>query len=167
MLSMATGSLRTHSFSLIPGTLSPTQHVSSTVTNSPRWFTHDPAVYPDPMSFRPECYITTPTHTAEPDLCTWIFGYSRRACPGRYVADNALFITIAQTLSVFNVTKPVENGVVIEPELKFERGAISHLVTYRASIEPRSEKHAEVIKQAELEYPWEKSDVEALKTVNW
>jgi hypothetical protein len=119
------------------------------------------------MSFRPERYITTPTHTAEPDPRTWVFGYGRRACPGRYVADNALFITIAQTLTVFNVTKPVENGVVIEPELKFERGAISHPVPYRASIEPRSEKHAEVIKQAELEYPWEKSDDEALKTMNW
>jgi hypothetical protein len=137
------------------------------VTNSPRWFTHDPAVYPDPMSFRPERHITTPTHTAEPDPRTWTFGYGRRVCPGRYVADNALFITIAQALSVFNVTKPVENGVVIEPELKFEPGVVSHPIPYRASIKPRSEKHTELIKQAELEYPWEESDVEALKTVKW
>jgi hypothetical protein len=68
---------------------------------------------------------------------------------------------------VFNVTKPVENGVTIEPELKFEPGVVSHPIPYKTSITPRSEKHAQIIKQAEIEHPWEESDVEALKTVKW
>jgi cytochrome P450 len=131
------------------------------------WFTHDPAVYPDPMTFRPERFIETPTHKAEPDPRTWTFGYGRRVCPGRYVADNALFITIAQSLAVFKIEKLVENGKVVEPELKFEPGVVSHPVPYRTSIVPRSEEHRERIKKAEKEYPWEESDVEALKTVKW
>jgi hypothetical protein len=106
-------------------------------------------------------------HTAEPNLRTWIFSYSRRACPSRYVTDNALYITIVQTLTVFNVTKPVENSLIIKNKLKFERSAISYLVLYCASIEPCSEYHTEVTKQAELEYPWEKSGAETLKTVKW
>jgi hypothetical protein len=131
------------------------------------WFTHDPAVYPDPMEFRPERFIETPTHMAEPDPRTWTFGYGRRVCPGRYVADNALFLTIAQSLAVFNVNKLVENGKVVEPETKFEPGVVSHPVPYRTSITPRSEEHRERIKLAEKEYPFEESDAAALKIMKW
>jgi cytochrome P450 len=131
------------------------------------WFTHDPATYPDPMSFRPERFIDTATHKAEPDPRTWTFGYGRRVCPGRYVADNALFLTIAQSLAVFKIEKPVENGKVVEPGLKFEPGVVSHPVPYKAYISPRSEEHREKIVAAEKEYPWQESDAEALKTVKW
>jgi len=61
-------------------------------------FMHDPNVYPDPMAFRPERHLDMPGHKAEPNPRNFIFGYGRRICPGRFVADNALFITIAQSL---------------------------------------------------------------------
>jgi cytochrome P450 len=131
------------------------------------WFTHDPAVYPDPMEFRPERFIETATHKAEPDPRTWTFGYGRRVCPGRYVADNALFLTIAQSLSVFKIEKLVENGKVIEPELKFEPGVVSHPVPYRTNITPRSEEHKQRILKAEKDYPFEESDAKALKNMKW
>jgi cytochrome P450 len=131
------------------------------------WFTHDPAVYPDPMAFRPERFINTPDHTAEPDPRTWTFGYGRRVCPGRYVADNALFLTIAQSLAVFKIDKLVEGGKVVEPELRFEPGVVSHPVPYRTSIVPRSEAHMERILEAEKVYPWEESDAEVLKNMKW
>ncbi|KAG9191377.1 hypothetical protein G6011_09465 [Alternaria panax] len=124
------------------------------------WFTHDPAVYPDPMTFRPERYLNGST---EPDPRTWIFGYGRRVCPGRYVADNALFTTIAQSLAVFNIEKPIENGKVVEPKVEFERGVVSHPKPYRVSITPRSEKCRELVKKAEDLYPWGESDAEALQ----
>ncbi|KAF2787590.1 cytochrome P450 [Melanomma pulvis-pyrius CBS 109.77] len=131
------------------------------------WFTHDPSVYPSPMTFLPERHLDTATHKAEPDPRNWIFGYGRRVCPGRYVADNALFITIAQSLAVFKIEKLVENGKTVEPEIKFEPGVVSHPVPYRTSIKPRSEKHAQLIRAAEKEYPWEESDAKALETVKW
>jgi cytochrome P450 len=130
-----------------------------------RWFTHDPAVYPDPMIFRPERYITTPTHTAEPDPRTWTFGYGRRVCPGRYVADNALFTTIAQSLAVFNIEKLVEGGKTVEPRIEFEPGVVSHPKPYRVSITPRSEECEELVRKAEEVYPWGESDAEALRGV--
>ncbi|KAH7351485.1 cytochrome P450 [Pyrenochaeta sp. MPI-SDFR-AT-0127] len=132
------------------------------------WFTHDPEVYPDPMVFRPERFLDTPTHKAEPDPRTWTFGYGRRVCPGRYVADNALFITIAQSLAVFKVEKLVDqDGKIVEPELKFEPGVVSHPIPYRTSVVPRSEMHRELIKKAEADFPWQPSDADALKTVKW
>lgn len=42
------------------------------------------------------------------------------------MADNALFITIAQALAVFKIEKLVENGKVVEPEIAFEAGVVSH-----------------------------------------
>ncbi|CAG5137089.1 uncharacterized protein ALTATR162_LOCUS38 [Alternaria atra] len=131
------------------------------------WFTHDPSVYPSPMTFLPERFFDTPTHKAEPDPRNWIFGYGRRVCPGRYVADNAVFMTIAQTLAVFKIEKLVENGKTVEPELKFEPGVVSHPVPYRTSIKPRSEKHKQLIRAAEKDYPWEESDAKVLETVKW
>ncbi|KAF3046783.1 hypothetical protein E8E11_009201 [Didymella keratinophila] len=131
------------------------------------WFTHDPEVYPDPMTFRPERYFNSPDHRAESDPRNFIFGYGRRICPGRWVADNALFITIAQTLAVFNIEKPVDEvtGEIVEPEIKFEPGAVSHPLPYKASITPRSEKHAARIRAAEQEYPWEESDAKELESI--
>lgn len=114
------------------------------------------------MTFRPERFLG---ETPEPDPRTWTFGYGRRVCPGRYVADNALFITIAQSLSVFNIEKLVENGKVIEPEVKFEAGVVSHPMSYKTSITPRSEKYAQLIRDAEAEYPFEESDAQKLKNI--
>ncbi|KAG9247444.1 cytochrome P450 [Calycina marina] len=131
------------------------------------WFTHNPAVYPDPMAFRPERFIDTATHKSEPDPRNFVFGFGRRVCPGRYVADNALFVTIAQALAVFSIEKPVENGVVVEPEIRFEAGLVSHPVPYRVAIKPRSKLHEDLIKASELKYPWEESDAKALENVQW
>ncbi|KAF1849093.1 O-methylsterigmatocystin oxidoreductase [Cucurbitaria berberidis CBS 394.84] len=130
-------------------------------------FTHDPTVYPEPMTFRPERYLETSTHKPEPDPRKFIFGYGRRICPGRYVADNALFITIAQSLAVFNVNKSVENGKTIEPEVKFEPGAISHPKPYRCSITPRSKAHEELIRASEQDYPFEESNAKELENSKW
>jgi cytochrome P450 len=131
------------------------------------YFTHDPEVYPDPMEFKPERHIETPTHKAEPDPRMYIFGYGRRICPGRQVADNALFITIAQSLAVFDITKVVEDGKVVEPEVRFEPGAISHPMPYRCSITPKSRAHEALVYAAEQDYPWEESDAKELENIKW
>jgi hypothetical protein len=128
-----------------------------------RWFTHDPSVYNKPTDFIPERFITTETHAAELDPRTFTFGYGRRACPGRHVADNALILTIAQTLATFNIGKAVENGKIVEPEVKFQAGVVSHPEPFKASIVPRSTKHAALIRRMESEFPWEQSDAEALQ----
>lgn len=130
-----------------------------------RWFTHDPSVYHAPMDFNPDRYLKA---EPEPDPRNWIFGYGRRVCPGRYVAENALFLTIAQSLTVFRVEKlRDEKGNIVEPDIKFEPGVVSHPVPYRISIKPRSEKHEMMIREAEKQYPWQESDAKALESVRW
>ncbi|EOA92259.1 uncharacterized protein SETTUDRAFT_114627 [Exserohilum turcica Et28A] len=129
-------------------------------------FMHDPAVYPSPMQFRPERFLATATHTPEPDPRSHIFGYGRRICPGRHVADNALFVTIAQTLAVFEITKALDAaGRVLEPDVRFEPGTVSHAAPFPCDIRPRSQMHEELVRDTEKRFPYEESDAKELEAM--
>ncbi|KAI1433867.1 cytochrome P450 oxidoreductase OrdA-like protein [Xylaria sp. CBS 124048] len=130
------------------------------------WFTHDPAVYKNPSTFDPSRFLGA---NPCPDPRDHIFGYGRRICPGRFFAYTSIWLTIAQSLAVFDIRKPLdEQGVEIEPPttdptVLFSTGAISHPKPFIAMVKPRSELHAELIKEAESLYPWEKGNVDELE----
>ncbi|KAE8825852.1 hypothetical protein PTNB73_09362 [Pyrenophora teres f. teres] len=132
------------------------------------WFTHDPSVYPDPATFSPERYIATPTHAPEPDPREFTYGYGRRVCPGRHVADNAIFITIARALAVFDIAKPVDGaGKVVEPCTEYSPGFAPYPVAFKADIRPRSKRHQDLVRDSKESYPWEESDAKELEKVRW
>jgi cytochrome P450 len=127
-------------------------------------FTHDPNVYPDPMVFRPERYLESPT---QPDPRQFVFGYGRRICPGRHVADNALFVTIAQVLTVFDIRKVVgRDGKDVEPEVRFVPGVIAHPVPFRCKIKVKKGRE-ELVRKSQEQYPLGESDAEELENVGW
>ncbi|KAI6083793.1 putative cytochrome P450 oxidoreductase OrdA-like protein [Hypoxylon rubiginosum] len=128
-------------------------------------FTHDPEVYHDPMEFKPERYLEQDGHKPELDPRTFVFGFGRRICPGRILADNSLYISIVQSLAVFNISKHVENGQEVEPFVHFEPGLISHPEPYKNLIKPRSPHHEKLIRSIEDRYPWEESDSKVLESV--
>ncbi|TDZ15801.1 O-methylsterigmatocystin oxidoreductase [Colletotrichum orbiculare MAFF 240422] len=127
------------------------------------YFTRDPKLYEDPAEFRPERFL--PTDGSEPptDPHKFVFGFGRRVCPGRILADNALFINIAQSLAVFNISKRVEDGREVEPTIKMAPGIITHPEHFETSIKPRSYKHEQLIRSVEKTYPWEESDAKTLQ----
>ena len=43
---------------------------------------------------------------------------------GMNLADASIFISCAMSLAVFNVSKPIENGRVVEPVYSFTSGTI-------------------------------------------
>jgi cytochrome P450 len=115
-------------------------------------FTHDPETFHEPMTFKPERFLGP---TSEPDPHTLVFGFGRRVCPGRVLADSSLYLSIAQSLAVFNISKTVdENGREVEPVVQFLPGIISHPLPFKTSLEPRSSKHKELIQSLEQEHPW-------------
>ncbi|KAI1147957.1 cytochrome P450 [Nemania diffusa] len=119
-------------------------------------FTHDPDTYKNPMAFRPERFLGK---DAEPDPLKFVFGFGRRACPGRILAQNTLFLTIAQTLAGFNVTKKAKS----DPMLNFGPGVVSRVPPFDCVIKPRSPRHEELVKSIENTYPWEESDSKVLE----
>lgn len=132
-----------------------------------RHFTHDPAVYHDPLSFKPERFLATET-APELDPHTFVFGFGRRVCPGRILADNALYLNVARSLAVFDVSKPVgEDGREVEPAVRMEPGVVSHPAPFRTAIKPRSPHHENLIRATEAAHPWEESDGKVLENITY
>jgi cytochrome P450 len=74
----------------------------------------DESIFPDPEDFNPDRWIQNPDL---PLGCAW--GWGRRACPGRYIAYNSLFIIVAQLLWAFDVERTYEvvDGVRVEVKI--------------------------------------------------
>ncbi|KAK9438331.1 Cytochrome P450 [Metarhizium brunneum] len=113
------------------------------------WLLHDPNTYHDPTSFSPERFL----ERNEPDPATMVFGYGRRICPGRYVADKSLFITISRILATFTIGKGAGQA-----RLQITPGLIAHPMEFPFEITPRSPTHAGLVQAIEKDNPWEKAD---------
>ncbi|KAF9468823.1 cytochrome P450 [Collybia nuda] len=107
--------------------------------------THDPRIYPDPEIFDPDRYSPSGDKGAQPDPRDVCFGFGRRICPGSHLADASIFISCAMSLAVFDVSKYVENGVIIEPVHENTTGTISHPKPFKCTIKPRSQKAVSLI----------------------
>ncbi|TFY83864.1 hypothetical protein EWM64_g140 [Hericium alpestre] len=83
---------------------------------------HDPESYKEPMEFRPERFLPTDGSEPESDPHIAAFGVGRRICPGILLADVSLFTAIAMILATFDISKAVENGAVVEPEVEYCSG---------------------------------------------
>jgi len=112
------------------------------------WFMlHDPRTYSEPNEFRPERFLARDGKEPETDPRTICFGFGRRICPGLHLADASVWISVAMSLAVFDVSKIIENGVEVTPEIDPSSGTISHPKPFKCSIKPRSAKALELIQQ--------------------
>jgi cytochrome P450 len=127
--------------------------------------THDSEVYRDPMVFKPERFLGIDEQEPEMDPHAIVFGFGRRVCPGRFLADVTVYLSIARSLAVFNVTKSSENGKEVEVKAKFQAGVISHPVPWKFKVTPRSPAHEALILSVEKEHPWEESDAPDLENL--
>jgi hypothetical protein len=66
---------------------------------------HDPVAYPEPEEFKPERFINPDGTLREDPVLTSLYGFGKRICSGRHLADASMFISIASLLSVFSVKK--------------------------------------------------------------
>ncbi len=56
------------------------------------------------------------------------FGFGRRICPGQDMAEASMWMTIASILTVFNITKAVDDkGNVVEPSGEFTSGLLRYV----------------------------------------
>lgn len=119
---------------------------------------HDPTVYHDPMAFKPERFLEINGREPELDPHDLAFGFGRRICPARILADITLYLSAAQFIAVFNITKSVEDGKEVDVQPKFQPGVISHPEPWKFHIGPRSVAHESLIRSVEEKHPWEPSD---------
>jgi len=89
---------------------------------------HDPHVYPEPMIFMPERYLTADGSLdySSNDPGKIAFGIGRRICAGMHFAKNSLWIFIAQILATVEISHEIdEQGRKVEAHLIATPGAIS------------------------------------------
>lgn len=125
----------------------------------------DPSRYENPSVYDPSRFLGDTTTAAEsaqsPDVSKrdhFTFGAGRRICPGIHVAEPTLFLSISRLLWGFEFSKAkrmttTEDGkelweeVTPDPE-NVVNGLLAHPVPFPARITPRSERHAEIIRNA-------------------
>ncbi|KAG1869546.1 cytochrome P450 [Suillus subluteus] len=108
---------------------------------------NDPQTYANPSQFNPERFLDNNGKDPELEPRTICFGFGRRICPGLHLADASVWISTAMSLAVFDISKVVEQGVEITPEVEPTSGTISHPKPFKCSIKPRSAKAIALIQQ--------------------
>jgi cytochrome P450 len=112
------------------------------------WFMlNNPQTYANPSEFNPERFLAKDGKEPETDPRTVCFGFGRRLCPGLHHADASIWIITAMSLAAFDISKFVENGVEITPEIDPSSGLISHPKPFKYSIKARSEGASMLIQQ--------------------
>jgi cytochrome P450 len=111
---------------------------------------HDPATYgEDADQFRPERFLNADgmlNHEVPyPDAG---FGFGRRACPGKPLAQSALWLYVASLLACFDITKAInENGEEIDPSTDYLDGFLLYPRPFKCIIQPRSKVAEGLIRQ--------------------
>ncbi|KAJ4490283.1 cytochrome P450 1, partial [Lentinula aciculospora] len=102
----------------------------------------DPDVYAEPDKFMPSHFIDS-TNTIN-DI--YAYGFGRRVCAGRYMADNTIWLTIASVLATFTLGKAKdEKGNEIDIPGEYTNQFLRHPKPYRSSITPRNQRAKDLI----------------------
>ncbi|KAF7327113.1 Cytochrome P450 [Mycena kentingensis (nom. inval.)] len=106
---------------------------------------HDPATYPNPFKFDPTRFLG-PAGSAQLDPTRIVFGYGRRRCPGRFLADATLFLACASILAVLEISREgasangeSDSDLDIPEPIGQTTGTVSHPLPFACVVKPRGE----------------------------
>ncbi|ETW79561.1 cytochrome P450 CYP2 [Heterobasidion irregulare TC 32-1] len=117
----------------------------------------DERIYgPDAKEFNPSRHLDEkgqilPGLADTKDESHFTYGFGRRICVGRHVANNSLFIQIAMMLWAMNIDRPTnETGVPVPMDIEgcVDDGLSVHPIPFNCKITPR---HAQAISMLEQE----------------
>ncbi|KAI0669083.1 cytochrome P450 [Trametes maxima] len=116
--------------------------------------TRDTRYYPDPESFRPERYLKAKSSSETGRALipsNFVFGFGRRVCPGQALADNSLWLAIANIVALFDIGKARDaTGKEIIPPLEFVSAFTNFPAPFVCDILPRSGKTASMLTHLEV-----------------
>ncbi|KAH7927918.1 cytochrome P450 [Leucogyrophana mollusca] len=101
-------------------------------------------IYPRPSEFIPERFLDAGGQLLDANAPTFMFGFGRRICPGRYTAEASIWAVIASTLAVFEFSKAKDaQGNDIEFVPTFTSGLTRHPNPFPCRVTPRSGVNSE------------------------
>ncbi|PPQ98474.1 LOW QUALITY PROTEIN: hypothetical protein CVT26_013875 [Gymnopilus dilepis] len=104
----------------------------------------------DPRDFRPQRYLED---ESLPDPLGVVFGFGRRVCPGRYLAESNYWILAAAVVAAFDISKVLdENGNDLNKSYDFSSGFVRHPEPFKCSIKPRLPNLTQVLRKAKADF---------------
>ncbi|KZT03177.1 cytochrome P450 [Laetiporus sulphureus 93-53] len=109
--------------------------------------TRDPEIYYDPEVFRPERFQDVQPDMADlMDARKLVFGFGRRICPGRSLAESNVWLVAAGIMATMTVRKARDAfGNEMIPSVTFLSGTVSHPMPFQCDVRPRSEQTVALI----------------------
>ncbi|KAI0697258.1 cytochrome P450 [Cytidiella melzeri] len=124
----------------------------STIIANTRGMTWNAHNFHEPLLYKPERFLPKPDGGGETFPMNAVFGWGRRICPGRHLAERSLWLGIARMLSVFNITKAKDaGGAFVDTNLTFVTGLTRHPLPFLCEIRPRDEQAVLVTQQSYLD----------------
>ncbi|KAG2128831.1 cytochrome P450 [Suillus cothurnatus] len=96
----------------------------------------DPIVFPDPETFNPQRWLDSEGRLRNNNTKFITYGFGRRVCPGLYLANNSLYITLALLLWSFRIVE--RPGAPINTHA-FSDAVIPHAAPFEIDVIPRVE----------------------------
>ncbi|KAJ7509507.1 cytochrome P450 [Mycena galericulata] len=112
---------------------------------------HDETIFgPNTKEFIPERWLTKDgeinTEMRDPGVA---FGFGRRVCPGKDMAQWSIWICMASILATLDIKKSVDAlGVPIQPSGEYTSGFLIYPIPHKCEIVPRSEAARAMIRAA-------------------
>ncbi|KAH9476208.1 Cytochrome P450 monooxygenase 98 [Psilocybe cubensis] len=117
---------------------------------------NDEETYPEPRRFNPDRFMGDADKGLQQlspmDPLSAAFGYGRRACPGKYMGEFQVWISIASILSVYDIRPALDDmgrPIHVTPEFS-KKGMVCHPLPFKYSIKPRDDAARRLIEQTEL-----------------
>ncbi|GLB45029.1 putative cytochrome p450 [Lyophyllum shimeji] len=113
-----------------------------------RGMTWDDNVYQDPFNFDPTRFMPAPMGRGEPYPPA--FGFGRRVCPGRHLAIESLWLSVATIMATMTIHRTVDrDGKEVIPDvLPVTTGITSHPRPFQAILKPRTPNSFTLLKHA-------------------
>ncbi|KAH7912798.1 cytochrome P450 [Hygrophoropsis aurantiaca] len=97
----------------------------------------DESVYPNANDFNPDRWLDSKGQLADMNPPDFVFGFGRRVCPGRHVADASVWGAIASMLATFEFLRAKDpQGKDIEFVPSYTVGLARHPIPFPLSIAP-------------------------------
>ncbi|KAF9259577.1 cytochrome P450 [Marasmius fiardii PR-910] len=109
----------------------------------------DENIYKNPHEFRPERFAPKSQGGNEEPYFTAGWGYGRRICPGRFLADVSLWLSMATILATLDLSKAKDkDGKEIDFVPKRRVVFAQQFAPFPMEVKPRNDKTAKLIEQA-------------------